>query len=71
LPTETKELEPIEFNEEYYQQLVEQLKQKYPKIGKRVYKTRRKSRRQVYYEMLDIIKGEPHPKRKTRIVSNK
>jgi hypothetical protein len=41
-------------------------KQKYPKIGKRVYKTRRKSWRQVYYEMLDIIKGEPHPRRKTR-----
>jgi hypothetical protein len=39
-------------------------------MGKKVYKTRRKSWRQVYYEILDIIKGEPHPKRKTRIVSN-
>jgi hypothetical protein len=64
---ETKELEPIEFNEEYYRQQVEQLKQKYPKIGKRVYKTRHKSWRQVYYEMLDIIQGKPHPKRKKKI----
>jgi hypothetical protein len=67
---EAKELEPIEFNEEYYRQQVEQLKQKYPKIGKRIYKTRYNSWRQVYYEMLDRIRGEAFTKRKRRLVSN-
>jgi hypothetical protein len=54
------------FNEEYYQQQVQQLKQKYPKIGRRVYKTSRKTWKQVYEERLSIIKGEPHPRTKRR-----
>jgi L-lactate utilization protein LutC len=51
------------FNEEYYRQQVQQLKQKYPKIGRRVYKTRKKTWKQVFEEMLDTIKKT----RKTRI----
>jgi predicted alternative tryptophan synthase beta-subunit len=47
---------PVEFTEEEYQEAVQRLKEHYPQIGRRVYKTRKKTWKQVFEEMLDTIK---------------
>jgi hypothetical protein len=65
--TEPKELKPVKFEEEDYEQAVQRLKQHYPKIGRRVYKTSTKSWKQMYEEMLAIIEKEKWtPKSKTK-----
>jgi hypothetical protein len=51
-----EELEPVEFTEKDYEEAVQRLKQHYPQIGRRVYKSRKKSWKQVFDEMYDIIK---------------
>jgi L-lactate utilization protein LutC len=58
LITETKEIKPEKYTEQDYEQAVQRLKQNYPKIGRRIYKTSSKSWKQVYEEMLDIIEKE-------------
>jgi L-lactate utilization protein LutC len=53
------------FTEKDYEEAVKRLKENYPQIGKRVYKTEKKNWKQVYEEMLDIIEKEkwvPQPK---------
>jgi predicted alternative tryptophan synthase beta-subunit len=51
-----KEIIPVEFTEEEYQEAVQRLKQHYPQIGRRVYKTRKKTWKQVFDEMINTIK---------------
>jgi L-lactate utilization protein LutC len=51
-----KEIIPVEFTEGEYQEAVQRLKQHYPQIGRRVYKTRKKTWKQVFDEMYDTIK---------------
>jgi L-lactate utilization protein LutC len=58
LITETKEIKPEKYTEQDYEQAVQRLKQNYPKIGRRIYKTSSKSWKQVYEEMVDIIQKE-------------
>jgi hypothetical protein len=63
-----EEFKPVEFTEKDYEEAVQRLKQHYPKIGRRVYKTPTKSWKEVYEEMLAIIEKEkwtPKPKTKT------
>jgi hypothetical protein len=67
LITEEEELKPAEFTEKDYEEAVQRLKQHYPRIGRRVYKTPTKSWKQVYDEMLAIIEKEKWtPKLKTK-----
>jgi hypothetical protein len=54
----TEEFKPVEFTEQDYERFVQNLKRYYPKIGRRVYKTPTKTWKQVYEEMLEIIKKE-------------
>jgi L-lactate utilization protein LutC len=54
--TKPKEIIPVEFTEGEYQEAVQRLKQHYPQIGRRVYKTRKKTWKQVFDEMYDTIK---------------
>jgi diphthamide synthase subunit DPH2 len=62
-----EEFEPVKFTEKDYEEAVQRLKQHYPKIGRRVYKTPTKSWKQVYDEMLAIIEKEKWtPKTKTK-----
>jgi hypothetical protein len=61
-----EEFEPVEFTEKDYEEAVQRLKQHYPKIGRRVYKTPTKSWKQVYEEMLAIIEKKWTPKSKTK-----
>jgi hypothetical protein len=68
LTTLEEEFNPVEFTEKDYEEAVQRLKQHYPKIGRRVYKTPTKSWKQVYDEMLAIIEKEkwtPTSKTKT------
>jgi hypothetical protein len=58
LITVIEEFEPVEYTEKEYEEAVQRLKQHYPKIGRRVYKSRNKSWKQVYDEMLAIIEKE-------------
>jgi hypothetical protein len=51
-----KEIIPVESTEEKYQEAVQRLKKLYPQIGRRVYKTRKKTWKQVFDEMYDTIK---------------
>jgi hypothetical protein len=51
-----KEVKPVEFTEKDYEEAVRRLKQHYPQIGRRVYKTAKKSWKQVFDEMYDTIK---------------
>jgi glutathionyl-hydroquinone reductase len=53
-----------------YQKEVEKLASIYPNIKKRVYKTAKRSWKEVYEKMLDIIEKEkwaPQPKTKTNL----
>jgi prefoldin subunit 5 len=57
---------PKELTEKDYEEAVKRLKENYPKIGRRAYKTEKKTWKQLYEEMLDIIKkGKwvPQPKK--------
>jgi hypothetical protein len=58
LITIEEEFEPVEFTEKEYEEAVKRLKQDYPQIGRRVYKSRKKSWKQVFEEMFNIIKKE-------------
>jgi predicted alternative tryptophan synthase beta-subunit len=51
-----KKIIPVEFTEGEYQEAVQRLKKHYPQIGRRVYKTRKKTWKQVFDEMYDTIK---------------
>jgi beta-lactam-binding protein with PASTA domain len=51
-----KEVKPADFTEKDYEEAVRRLKQQYPQIGRRVYKTRKKTWKQVFDEMYDTIK---------------
>jgi L-lactate utilization protein LutC len=54
--TKPKEVKPVEFTEKDYQEAVQRLKEHYSQIGRRVYKTRKKTWKQVFEEMYDTIK---------------
>jgi ABC-type sulfate transport system substrate-binding protein len=54
--SEPEQIIPVEFTEKEYQEAVQRLKEHYPQIGRRVYKTRNKSWKQVFEEMYDTIK---------------
>jgi hypothetical protein len=61
-----EEFEPVEFTEKDYEEAVQRLKQHYPKIGRRVYKTPTKSWKEIYDDMLAIIEKEKWPQIKNR-----
>jgi hypothetical protein len=61
-----EEFEPVEFTEKDYEEAVQRLKQHYPKIGRKVYKTPTKSWKQVYDDMLFSKKKNGHPNQKTK-----
>jgi hypothetical protein len=72
LTTIEEEFGPVEFTEKDYEEAVQRLKQHYPKIGRRVYKTPTKSWKQVYDEMLAIIEKEKWtPTSKTKTKTNR
>jgi predicted alternative tryptophan synthase beta-subunit len=64
--TKPKEIIPVEFTEEEYQEAVQRLKKHYPQIGRRVYKTRKKTWKQVFDEMYDTIKKLEELESKTK-----
>jgi hypothetical protein len=54
-----EEFEPAKYTEKDYEKAVKRLKENYPQIGRRVYKTEKKNWKDVYEQMIDIIeKGE-------------
>jgi hypothetical protein len=69
-----KKIKPVEFTEKDYEEAVQRLKQHYPQIGRRVYKSPKKSWENVYNEMLKIIEKEkwtPTSKTKTKTKTNR
>jgi L-lactate utilization protein LutC len=60
--------------EKDYEEAVKRLKQQYPQIGRRVYKTTKKSWENVYHEMLKAIETEKRiakAKTKTETITNR
>jgi predicted alternative tryptophan synthase beta-subunit len=55
----------VEFTEEEYQEAVQQLKKQYPQIGRRVYKSRKKTWKQGFEETYDTIKKQEKLESKT------
>jgi hypothetical protein len=61
-------------SEEDYEEAVQRMKQHYPQIGRRVYKSTKKSWENVYNEMLKIIEKEkwaPKAETKTKTKTNR
>jgi uncharacterized protein (DUF302 family) len=50
-----EEFEPVKYTEKDYEEAVKRLKESYPKIGKKVYKTEKRSWKEVYEKMLENI----------------
>jgi hypothetical protein len=66
-----KEISLPKYTEQDYEQAVQRLKQYYPKIGRRIYKTAQKSWKEVCQDMLDIIEKEKWTPKQLKSKTNK